>query len=252
MDRNGRINAFCLLLLSALLAPVLVYGQSANNTSKKVTPNYTSTDIYIPLRGREEVTLVPLLDTLLSQKEYRFKIRFSDRYKFAELLFDRGIAVRTDSIIRVVPSTHKTWGYDTSTLRIIGFAGGSRILLFHQFYVEPAQKVYPVIPKTPMNVVVDHLALERNEKYQRDNFTEKSVFMLAEDGDFNPSTIITAITISLIHPSGNKNMYAKADRPTKEMLQSIRLAKPGSLCYIRLDVRNGKKAKSCWTRFTLL
>ncbi|MFN8309366.1 MAG: hypothetical protein U0T73_05335 [Chitinophagales bacterium] len=252
MDRNGGVTLthFC---WCAALSLAMLISMPALAQQNKVVRNYSSTDIYIPLKGREEVKLEPLPDTLKTHKEYRFKIRFSEKYKFSELLFDKGIAVRTDSVLRVVPSTRMAYGYDTSTLRIIGFSNNSRILLYHYFFVEAEQKSFPVIvPKAVMNITLNNLALERGEKYKRDNFTESSVFHFAENDSYDEDNIITGITVSLVNPAGNKNMYVKAERPSKEMMREIHNARPGTVCYIRLDVRNGKKNKSVWTRFTLV
>ena len=241
------LRVACLLWLS--FVAISCFAQ----LNKKPLQNFSSTEIYIPLRSREEVKLLPLLDTLEAKKEYKFKLRFSSRYHFSELFFDKGLAVRTDSFLRMVPSTKLTQGFDTATLRIIGFSNNSRILLFHHFLIRAQQKVFPVLnPNKSTYITLNNLALERNEKYKKDNFGDLTKLNYLDNGKFNEDNIITAITVSLVNRDLNKNLYVKADRPTKEMMREIRSMKNGTLCYIRLDIRNGKKAKSSWTRILLV
>jgi len=95
------------------------------------------------------------------------------------------------------------------------------------------------------------MALERDMRYPKKDFPEKAVFGYLDNGRFIRDNVITAITVSLVNRSMSKSFYVKADKPTDEMIREVRKAKNGTLMYIRLDIRNGKKAKSVWTRFTL-
>ena len=258
MDRNRRITTFTsckithitlwLFAFLTLTCPACLYGQSRTNS---LTPN-TQTGIYIPLRGREEVQISPLPDTLSIEKEYLLRIRFSSRYSFSELFFDRGVAVRTDSFLTIIPKTSMTDGVDTATLRIIGFSNNNRILLYHKFLIPAHPKVFPVLNPNPnVAVAVNNMALERNMKYSKRNFPDKCVFNFLDDSKYAKDNVITAITLSLVNRNYTKNLYVKGNKPTDEMIHEIHKVRNGTTMYVRLDIKNGRKSKSVWTRFTL-
>ena len=236
------------LLAILLLYPIYLPAQLA----AAKTFNINSTDIYIPLEGREEVKIIPLLDTLSADKEYLFKIEFSPKYRFSELFFDKGLATRTDSFLSIRPKTALTDGIDTATLRIIGFSNNGRILLIHRFILLAHARSFPMInPNKSTNITVNNIVLERNMDYDKRDFPDKCVFGYLENGHYNKDNTITGITVSVINKSSSKNLYVKDDKPNDDMIHEIHKAKKGSSVYIRLDVKNGKKQKSIWTRFTL-
>jgi hypothetical protein len=106
-------------------------------------------------------------------------------------------------------------------------------------------------PNKTSNISVGNMALERDMRYSRKDFPEKCTFGYLDNGRFIRDNVITAITVSLVNRSMSKSMYIKGDKPTDEMVKEIRRARNGTLMYIRLDIKNGKKVKSVWTRFTL-
>ena len=242
-------QALVLCAIVLLLSPVYLSAQStppSKNTSKPLT------DIFIPLRGREEVKIIPLLDTLACDREYLFKIQFNAKYHFSELFFDKGLATRVDSFLSIRPKTSMSEGYDTATLRIIGFSNNSRILLYHKFYLVAQSRVFPMLnPNKSSNITVNNMALERNFDYSKKNFPEKCVFGFLDNGRFNKDNTITGVTVSLVNRNQSKNLYVKADKPTDDMIKEIHKARKGTLAYIRLDIKNGKRTRSVWTRFQL-
>jgi hypothetical protein len=235
-----------LLAVMLLLSPLFLEAQSKKNT------NPYASDIYIPLRGRDEIEIVPLLDTLSADKEYLFLIRFSPKYRFSELFFDKGLASRTDSFLSIRPKTSLTEGIDTATLRIIGFSNNGRILLQHKFILLAQARSFPMInPNRSTNITVNNIVLERNMNYDKKDFPDKCTFGYLDNGHYNKDNVISAITMSLVNKNTSKNLYVKADRPTDEMIHEVHKARKGTRVYIRLDVKNGKKTRSTWTSFML-
>jgi hypothetical protein len=215
-------------------------------------PSSVNTDIYIPIKSRDEVTITPLPDTLSVDKEYLLRLHFSPKYKFSELFFDRGLATRVDSFLTIRPRTSMTTGADTGTLRIIGFSNNNRILLYHRFVILAQAKSFPVLnPNKSSNITVGNMALERNMTYSKKNFSEKCTFGYLDNGRFLKDNIITSITLSLVNRSMSKTLYIKGDKPTDEMIKEIHKARNGTLMYIRLDIKNGRRVRSVWTRFVL-
>lgn len=238
----------CLPALMLLLIPVLIYAQDMLQKSI----NYNSTDIFIPLEGREEVKIIPLLDTLSADKEYLFLIRFSPKYRFSELFFDKGLASRMDTFLSVRPKTNLTEGIDTATLRIIGFSNNGRVLLIHRFFLLAHTRAFPMVnPSKSINITVNNIVLERNMNYDKRDFPEKCAFGYLENGHYNKDNLITSITLSLIGKYSSKNLVVKDSKPSEEMIKEIHKAKKGTRVYIRLDVKNGKRSRSTWTSFYL-
>jgi hypothetical protein len=235
-----RLIAFFLILI-----PLYTSAQGKNT-------NPYASDIYIPLRGREEIQILPLLDTLSADKEYLFKIQFSAKYRFSELFFDKGLATRIDSFLSIRPKTALTAGIDTATLRIIGFSTNGRILLQHKFILIAQARAFPMVnPNKSINITVNNIVLERNMSYNKRDFPDKCLFGYLDNGHYNKDNNITAITMSLVNKSTSKNLYVKDDKPNDEMIHEIHKAKKNTRVYIRLDVRNGKKTRSTWTSFIL-
>jgi hypothetical protein len=239
------LRSFRLLAIIFLISPLHILAQGK-------TPNPYASDIYIPLRDRDEIKIIPLPDTLSADKEYLFRIQFSSKYRFSELFFDKGLATRIDSFLSIRPKTSMTEGADTATLRIIGFANNSRILLQHKFVLLAQSRSFPFVnPNKSTNITVNHIVLERNMSYNKRDFPEKCVFGYLENGHYNKDNVITGITVSVVNKNKSKNMYVKDDKPNDDMIREIHKAKKGSRIYIRLDVKNGKKNKSIWTSFMI-
>ena len=241
-------SSLLLLLILLLYCPLFL---SAQLTTTKPVQNTYSADIYIPLRGREEAKILPLLDTLLITREYLFTIRFSAKFTFSELFMDKGLAIRTDSFLTIIPRTALTSGFDTATLRIIGFSNNNRILLIHRFLIQAQPKIFPTLNPVFNNVMVNNTVLERNMTYSKHNFPDKCAFGFEDTGPHAKDNVITAITLSLVNRSMSKNLFIKGNKPNDDMLHEIHKARPGTLVYIRLDIKNGRKSKSIWTRFVL-
>ena len=240
----------CLVLLLALLLYCPLFLSAQPKTTKAVA-NPFNTDIYIPLRDRDEVKVIPLLDTLLITREYLFIMRFSPKFTFSELFMDKGLAIRTDSFLTIIPRTTLTSGFDTATFRIIGFSNNNRILLFHRFLIQAQPKIFPTLNPAFNNVMVNNTVLERNMTYSKHNFPDKCTFGFEDNGPHAKDNVITTITLSLVNRSMSKNLFIKGNKPNDDMLHEIHKARPGTLVYIRLDIKNGRKSKSIWTRFVL-
>jgi len=234
-----------ILAITILVSPLLILAQGRS-------PNPNASEIYIPLESRDDVKIIPLLDTLSADKEYLFRIQFNSKYRFSELFFDKGLATRIDSFLSIRPKTSMTEGSDTATLRIIGFSNNSRILLQHKFVLLAQARTSPFVnPNKSTNITVNHIILERNMNYSKRDFPDKCIFGYLDNGHYNKDNVITAITMSIASRSRNKNLYIKDDKPNDDMIKEIHKARKGSKIYIRLDVKNGKKTKSIWTSFTL-
>ena len=242
MDNRSYLWLLAILLF---LSPILTSAQGKNT-------NPYASDIFIQLGGRDEVKIIPLVDTLSADKEYLFMIKFSPKYRFSELFFDKGLASRTDSFLSIRPKTSFTEGIDTATLRIIGFSNNGRILLQHKFILLAHGREFPMVnPNRTINITVNNVVLERNMNYDKRDFPEGCTFGYLDNGHYNKDNVITGITVSVVNKNTSKNLFAKADKPTEEMIHEIHKAHKGSRVYIRLDVKNGKRTRSTWTSFIL-
>lgn len=217
--------------------------------AKKQKVPVSITNGYIALRNREEVKITPLLDTLVAEQEYVFDISFKSKYVFSELFMDKGVAIRTANTLTIKP-VNKTNHTDTATLRIIGFSSNNRILLYHQFIVEPIKNLYPRVAKKHTLVLMSNNALERNSSYTKSMFVKDATFEYYED-DLSDTVIVDGLTLSLVSGSVRKNLYTTKPILTKEMHDEIKTLKQNTMAYVRLDVKVGKKRKSTWTRFTI-
>ena len=93
-------------------------------------------EIFIPMNDRTEIWLRPKLDTLTNKFEYEFKIRVSAEYKVSQFLFEKGLAIQNDSVLKIVPNSPKTTGVDTAVLRVIVTSiKGSRTYLFQKKFM---------------------------------------------------------------------------------------------------------------------
>jgi|JI9StandDraft_1071089.scaffolds.fasta_scaffold05892_8 hypothetical protein len=217
--------------------------------AKKQKVPVSITNGYIALRNREEVKITPLLDTLVAEQEYVFDISFKSKYVFSELFMDKGVAIRTANTLTIKP-VNKTNHTDTATLRIIGFSSNNRILLYHQFIVEPIKNLYPRVAKKHTLVLMSNNALERNSTYTKSMFVKDATFEYYED-DLSDTVIVDGLTLSLVSGRVRKNLYTTKPVLTKEMHDEIKTLKQNTMAYVRLDVKVGKKRKSTWTRFTI-
>ena len=217
--------------------------------AKKQKEPTSITNGYIALRNRDEVKITPLLDTLVAEQEYVFDISFKSKYVFSELFMDKGVAIRTANTLTIKP-VNKTNHTDTATLRIIGFSSNNRILLYHQFIVEPIKNLYPRVAKKHTLVLMSNNALERNSTYTKSMFVKDATFEYYED-DLSDTVIVDGLTLSLVSGRVRKNLYTTKPVLTKEMHDEIKTLKQNTMAYVRLDVKVGKKRKSTWTRFTI-
>ena len=217
--------------------------------AKKQKEPVSITNGYIALRNRDEVKITPLLDTLFAEQEYVFDISFKSKYVFSELFMDKGVAIRTANTLTIKP-VNKTNHTDTATLRIIGFSSNNRILLYHQFIVEPIKNLYPRVAKKHTLVLMSNNALERNSTYTKSMFVKDATFEYYED-DLSDTVIVDGLTLSLVSERVRKNLYTTKPVLTKEMHDEIKTLKQNTMAYVRLDVKVGKKRKSTWTRFTI-
>ncbi len=217
--------------------------------AKKQKEPVSITNGYIALRNRDEVKITPLLDTLVAEQEYVFDISFKSKYVFSELFMDKGVAIRTANTLTIKP-VNKTTRIDTATLRIIGFSSNNRILLYHQFIVEPIKNLYPRVAKKYTLVLMNNNALERNSIYTKSMFVKDATFEYYED-DLSDTVTVDGLTLSLVSGNVRKNLYTTKPILTKEMHDEIKTLKQNTMAYVRLDVKVGKKRKSTWTRFTI-
>jgi hypothetical protein len=217
--------------------------------AKKQKEPLSITNGYIALRNRDEVKITPLLDTLVAEQEYVFDITFKSKYVFSELFMDKGVAIRTANTLTIKP-INKSNRADTATLRIVGFSSNNRILLYHQFIVEPIKNLYPRVAKKHTLVLMSNNALERNSSYSKSMFGKDASFEYYED-DLSDSVIVDGLTLSLVNGNVRKNLYTTKPFLTKEMHDEIKALKLNTMAYVRLDVKVGKKRKSTWTRFTI-
>jgi hypothetical protein len=146
-----------------------------------------------------------------------------------------------------------TEGTDTGTLRVIGFANSNRILLFHKFIIVARPRVFPNFnPSKNANITLGNLALERGEQYSRRNFVKAAVIGYVENGQFSKENILIDMALSLVNPKESKHYYNRTGKLTDDIIRDIRKAQDGTILYIRLNIKKGKKTKSVWTRFTLM
>lgn len=236
------MNTYIFYLISVLLL-WFTTNASAQTTAKK--------DIYIPLKLKPDVVqLEPLLDTLEPNLSYHFTLKFAPKFIFSELYLDKGVAVRTDSFVTIKALNKKKNDIDTANFRIIGFANNSRILLVHRFVILPDIRVYPVLNKKHGYIILNNDALERNLRYKKASFTKNSVFSYEENGDRDAWQIVK-VNLSVISQGSSKNLFTNGNILTENMHSELHKAKAGSYGYVRLDLKNGKKNKTVWTRFLL-
>lgn len=216
---------------------------------KLVKPQQAKSEIYIPLRGRTEVTLTPLPDSLIAGQEYKFIMELDPKYTVSDLYFDKGLAMRSGNVLTIKPSERASV-LDTATFRIICFTRGNRILLYHKFVIYPVIKSFPKLPKKSMYILVNNNVLERNSSYNKSLFLSNAFLQFYEEG-IDDSVIIQGITLSITNTQTQKNMFTDKGVLSKEMINEIKTLRLNSTIYLRMDVKVGRKRKSVWTRFLM-
>jgi len=212
-------------------------------------------EIFIPMDNRSEIWLKPRIDTLENQKEYSFKIRVSPQFKISEFLFEKGLAVQTDSVLMITANSNHYGGVDTATLRVIVTSlTGTRIYLFQKnFIVTVPEKMFPILhhPQIDIVMVNDKTRLERNESYPKSLFTAQQPFMAFYDNEVNMNKMdVTGVTVTLYKKEG-KQYISKGDTISSEAVHEIRKIKHSTPIYIKVDAIKGHTRKSVWNRIII-
>lgn len=212
-------------------------------------------EIFIPLDNRSEIWLKPQIDTLINQKEYIFRIRVSKEYTISQFLFEKGLAVQTDSVLIITANSQKWGDIDTATLRVIVTSiGGSRIFLFQkQFMVKVPEKSFPIInhPKTNVIMVNDKTRLDRNESYPKSLFVEGQPFLTMYDNEISMKKLdVKGVTVSLMKKEG-KQYISTGDTISTDALHELKKVRKPIPVYIRVDALAGKTKKAIWERIII-
>ncbi len=210
-------------------------------------------EIFIPLNNtRSEIWIKPTLDTLENQKEYHFKIRVSSEFTISQFLFEKGLAVQTDSVLIITANSSKSNDIDTATLRVIVTSiRGSRIYLFQKrFIVHVPEKSFPVInhPKTNVILLNDKTRLDRNEEYGKKLFLESQPFFTMYDNEVSMKKMdVTGVTVAFMKKE-SRQFVSKGDTMTIEALKEMKKIKKSTPVYIRVDALLGRSRKAIWER----
>ncbi len=209
-------------------------------------------EIFIPMDNRTEIWIKPALDTLDNQKQYTFRIRVTPEFTISQFLFEKGLAVQTDSVLEIRANSPKSGDVDTAVLRVIVTSiKGSRIFLFQKrFIVRVPEKTFPMIshPKTNVIMLNDKTRLDRNEVYPKSMFFEMQPFFTMYDNEVNMKKIdVTGVTVSLMKKEG-KQYISHGDTMTNEALRELKKIKISIPVYIRVDGQAGKSKKAIWER----
>jgi hypothetical protein len=211
-------------------------------------------EIFIPMNDRTEIWIKPKLDTLNNKQEYEFRIRVAPEYKVSQFLFEKGLAVQNDSILKIVPNSNKYGEFDTAALRVIVTSiKGSRTYLFQKkFIIRVPEKMYPVISNPKINVVKvnDKVLLERNKPYPKTIFTEKTFVTCYDNDRFENKMDVKNVTIALYEKEG-KQYVSNADTITSDALKELKKIKDPTPVYIKVDGLIGKIRKSVWSRIVV-
>lgn len=226
-----------------LLLPGFVLSQKING------------ELFIPLSNRSEIWLKPRLDTLDNKKEYEFKIRVSPEYKISQFLFEKGLAIQTDSVLKIIPNSTNYGGYDTATLRVIVTSiTGSRIFLFQKpFIVKVPPKVYPMIsnPKTNLMMVNDKTWLERNRPYPKEMFIDKQPFIAMYDNEANMNKLeVKSVTMTFYEKEG-KQFVSEGDTLSTDAMKELKKIKDPTPVFFKIDAYQGKSHKVVWNRVVI-
>ena len=212
-------------------------------------------EIFIPLSNRSEIWLKPKLDTLDNKKEYEFKIRVSPEYNISQFLFEKGLAIQNDSVLKIIPNSTKYGDMDTAVLRVIVTSiTGSRIYLFQKpFFVRVPEKMFPVISNPITNLIKlnDKILLERNRPYPKTIFTEHQPFVTMYDNEANMKPYdVKGVTIALYEREG-KQYISTGDTISSDAMKELKKIRDPIPVFIKVDALNGKQKKAVWNRIVV-
>ncbi|MFN8298596.1 MAG: hypothetical protein U0T75_05770 [Chitinophagales bacterium] len=212
-------------------------------------------EMFIPLNNRSEIWMKPRIDTLVNKTEYEFKIRVSPEYKISQFLFEKGLAVQNDSVLKIIPNSTKYGDYDTAILRVIVTSvTGSRIFLFQKpFIIQVPAKMFPIIsnPKTNMMFLNEKVGLERNRPYPKNMFTDKQPVISMYDNEANMNKMdVKGVTVTLYEKEG-KQYVSPGDTITTEAMRELKKIKDPTPVYIKVDAMMGKTRKVIWNRIVI-
>jgi hypothetical protein len=210
-------------------------------------------EIFIPLDNRSEIKLRPQIDTLINGKEYRFKIRVQNNYNFSQFLFDKGLAIVEDTVLRIIAGSRRTEGYDTSTLKvIIKSTSGSQTILFQKKFVV---KILPVSFPTTNSPKQNIIKLNEDEIFERNKTYKKQTFVVADTVRYynNEEAMleypVKAITITFTPKYGSpRTLYTRSNTFSSEMLKEIKRLRNTCQAFVRFDVAIGNRTKSVYNR----
>jgi hypothetical protein len=196
--------------------------------------------------------LKPKLDTLENLKEYEFKIRVAPEYTISQFLFEHGLAVHNDSVLKIIPNCTNYGGYDTATLRVIVTSvTGSRIMLFQKrFVVKVPPKVYPLRsnPETNIMQLNGHIFLERNRPYSRDLFTTTQPVISMYDNNVNMKPYdVKNVTVTFYEKEG-KQYVSEGDTINMDAVKELKKIKNPVPIFIKVEAMSGKSKKVVWNK----
>ena len=209
-------------------------------------------EIYIPINSGGNIEMTPRIDTLDNAKEYEFRIRVSPQYKIAQFLFQRGLAMQTDSVLVISANSRKNGGVDTATLRVIVTnLAGTRVYPYQkEFIVRVPEKTFPNLSNSKTNLVMvnDKVLLERNSSYSKDLLTDDHAFVTLYDNANSMKKIdVQQVTVALMEKEG-KQYISKGNTISEEAVHELKKIKKPTPVYIRVEGQNGKYKKTVWSR----
>ncbi len=209
-------------------------------------------EIFIPINNRSEIWLKPRIDTLVNKTEYEFKIRVSPEYTISQFLFENGLAIQTDSVLKIIPNCTNYGGYDTATLRVIVTSvSGSRIILFQRrFIVQVPPRMYPVHgnPRTNIMMMNDKILLERNRPYSKDLFerTEPVISLYNNDVDMKKYDVKN-VTVIFYEREG-KQYISNSDTINPDAVKELKKVKNPIPIFIKVEAMSGRTKKVIWNK----
>ncbi len=212
-------------------------------------------ELFIPLNNRSEIWLKPKIDTLDNKKEYEFKIRVAPEYKISQFLFEKGLAVQNDSVLKIIPNSSKYGQCDTAVLRVIVTSiTGSRIFLFQKpFIIKVPERIFPVVsnPKTNLMMVNDKTYLERNRPYPKSMFVDKQPFIAMYDNEANMTKMeVKGITMALYEKEG-KQYISEGDTLSGDAMRELKKIRDPTPVFFKVDAYQGKSRKVVWNRIVI-
>lgn len=210
-------------------------------------------EIFIPLDNRSEIKLRPQIDTLVNGKEYRFKIRVQNNYNFSQFLFDKGLAIVEDTVLRIIAGSRRTDGYDTSTLKVIikNTTGTQTILFQKKFVVKIVPVSFPTASSPRQNIIKlnEDEIFERNKTYKKQTFVGADTVRYYNNEEAMIEYPVKAITITFTPKYGSpKTLYTRSNTFSTEMLKEIKRLRNQCQAFVRFDVKVGTRTKSVYNR----